>query len=1116
MGMLERLSDARGTLEGKIVAVILAILLVLPVATVTAFANSDAEEKAKEETKTEEVVEKKDAGAESVVKEELQETKVDAPALVNEVEPQLYEVAVTLAPGTRINPDGIGLTEASCVLPAWNTQDFKFEAFTFPDYGPCKVTYNKKDLKPVSGFSYVIPQADLTNKGTLVIEKVTTPDPDEGKDPGEGEEGNPGTTTPTEPTQEARLTIRFNDVPDPNDKGFYGMPVEYTGSELVCDIPERYRANNAESLMRKSGWHFLGWTNEKKDAENAEFRESTLRIPANYKGDGNDHAFELYPVYIKKQFKVEVDPYEAKYDGKEHGVTVKVETPNDEPYTVEYSKDGISWQPEPFKCANVADSTDVYVRVKYADQEKVEKSYVRINKAPLTITTDSATAGYTGNALTAPGKTEGFENGEDQKAQFTVTGSQTKVGESKNTYEIVWNTVDKENYEITEKLGTLTVTKGAFKATATSYEGIYDARSHGITVSVEGLQEGASPTYHYTYLDPESNQWSEETAEAPVWTDVTKQPVKVSCRIECDGYEDVKLEGFITIKPVLLTVGINAVDTVYNGTDVQASDLGAQVGLYIGELSEKQIAEKYSDQTKSGSTFTLIKRDDGTYESAEVYATGSGKDAGVYYMDYNVEYADDTNEANYKVDWKHIGRLVIAQKPLNVTTESAEKVYDGSPLEGTGSVTGFVDGEGASITFKSNQEDVGKTLNDSYDIAYNEGTNSDNYYIAEKEIGTLEVTPRPVLITANSYQKAYLEPDPKLEVTFSGIKKDDGTYEEKSGLVDGKGSVSYTSLQREAGENVGNYAIAVSGEKNQGNYEVTFIPGNLRIVASNANTVNAEPAEKTFDGESISIEQPTAGVEGSTIEYSTDGVEWSETNPSFTNAGVYTVWVRAKADNYETTNSVETTVTIRRKAVTISVNDAGKVVGTGDPAFTGSVDGLVEGYPLEDVEYYRNGDEELVGFYGGALIARYKENSNYEVLVNPGDFTIDAAPVAPVTPPTPGPLDALVTTVTDFLATPIIGPGAMAAEGIADGETPLAQIDDEGNPLSAFDHPVCWVHYYILLGIIITAIYGGGVIARRLGYNHTIKKYEDDVTGESRNSEPLKKPVAKEGTQPTI
>ena len=109
-----------------------------------------------------------------------------------------------------------------------------------------------------------------------------------------------------------------------------------------------------------------------------------------------------------------------------------------------------------------------------------------------------------------------------------------------------------------------------------------------------------------------------------------------------------------------------------------------------------------------------------------------------------------------------------------------------------------------------------------------------------------------------------------------------------------------------------------------------------------------------------------------------------------------------------------------------------------------------------------------------------------------------------------------MTTVTDFLATPIIGPGAMAAEGIADGETPLAQIDDEGNPLSAFDHPVCWVHYYILLGIIITAIYGGGVIARRLGYNHTIKKYEDDVTGESRNSEPLKKPVAKEGTQPTI
>ncbi len=41
MSTLERLSDARGTLEGKIVAVVLAVLLVMPIVGVTAFAESE-------------------------------------------------------------------------------------------------------------------------------------------------------------------------------------------------------------------------------------------------------------------------------------------------------------------------------------------------------------------------------------------------------------------------------------------------------------------------------------------------------------------------------------------------------------------------------------------------------------------------------------------------------------------------------------------------------------------------------------------------------------------------------------------------------------------------------------------------------------------------------------------------------------------------------------------------------------------------------------------------------------------------------------------------------------------------------------------------------------------
>ena len=80
-----------------------------------------------------------------------------------------------------------------------------------------------------------------------------------------------------------------------------------------------------------------------------------------------------------------------------------------------------------------------------------------ITPAPLKITTDSATKTYDGSALTAGGKIEGLVKGET--ATLKTTGSQTEVGESKNTYEIVWDGTAKEaNYKIAEEdIGTLKV-----------------------------------------------------------------------------------------------------------------------------------------------------------------------------------------------------------------------------------------------------------------------------------------------------------------------------------------------------------------------------------------------------------------------------------------------------------------------------------------------------------------------------------------------------------------------------------------------------------------------------------------------------------------------------------
>ena len=71
--------------------------------------------------------------------------------------------------------------------------------------------------------------------------------------------------------------------------------------------------------------------------------------------------------------------------------------------------------------------------------------------------------------MTAGGKVEGIVSGETYG--FKITGSQTYVGSSQNTYEMVWAdsevegtsgtyTAKKTNYTVTESIGTLVVTAG--------------------------------------------------------------------------------------------------------------------------------------------------------------------------------------------------------------------------------------------------------------------------------------------------------------------------------------------------------------------------------------------------------------------------------------------------------------------------------------------------------------------------------------------------------------------------------------------------------------------------------------------------------------------------------
>ena len=167
-------------------------------------------------------------------------------------------------------------------------------------------------------------------------------------------------------------------------------------------------------------------------------------------------------------------PKDSVYDGKEHKwiptvtdkADKKLEAGTD--YTVEYSTKN-------FKDVGTINVTITGIG-NYSGT--VKRSY-KVTPREYTVTTESATKTYSGTALTAGGKVEGIVSGET--VEFTTTGSQTEVGTSKNTYELVWKSAKATNYTLVkESIGKLTV-----KAKSIVPDGpdTPDEKKTGITVS---------------------------------------------------------------------------------------------------------------------------------------------------------------------------------------------------------------------------------------------------------------------------------------------------------------------------------------------------------------------------------------------------------------------------------------------------------------------------------------------------------------------------------------------------------------------------------------------------------------------------------------------------------
>ena len=487
--------------------------------------------------------------------------------------------------------------------------------------------------------------------------------------------------------------------------------------------------------------------------------------------------------------------YNGKNQKQEPAVTTKdgkTTLVKETDYTLSYSKD----------TKNVGEVT-VTVTGKGNYSGTVQRKY-QITKAPLTVETQSDSKVYDGKPLTAPGTVKGFVEGEN--AELQVTGTQTAVGSSKNTYKIVWTETTKaDNYQVSETVGTLTVTAQSIdpgtdpEKPNPDYTGakvnspsdkVYDGNEHKWIPTVtdkadKKLEAGTDYTVEYSTMNFKDVGTVEVTITGKGnYTGTVKRSYKVTPK----EYTVTTDSATKTYSGTALTAG-GKVEGIVSGETVEFTTTGSQTEVgtskntyelvwksakatnytlakeSIGKLTVKAKSiipdgPDTPDEKKTG--ITVSEPSDSKYDGKEhkevltVTDTKTGKEL-VAGTDYSVTYSSDlVNAGTVTMKVAGLGNYTgsftktykITKRSVTLTSATVSKVYDGSALTNT-SITvsgdGFVEGEGASYEVTGTQTEVGNSAN-AFEYKLNEKTLASNYNIT-KVVGTLTITAAPAPVT---------------------------------------------------------------------------------------------------------------------------------------------------------------------------------------------------------------------------------------------------------------------------------------------------------------------------------------------------------------------------------
>ena len=630
-----------------------------------------------------------------------------------------------------------------------------------------------------------------------------------------------------------------------------------------------------------------------------------------------------------------------------------------------------------------SEGADASYEISYTGEIEIPKPRI----LTLSIATSSASKPYDGTPLTSPEVTvTGLEDGDS--VTVTATGSITEVGTAENTYTIDWGKTDPAKYTISESLGTLEITEavGSVVMTAASAEKVYDGSPLAdSTVTAVGLPDGftfeAAASGSQTAAGESSNvimSYKIFNADGVDVTanfnsvsivngklTVTAAPVTVTTGSASKAYDGTPLKrdeasiaGLAEGESVTITVtgAITEIGSAENTYTIDWGETNPDNYIVTENLGTLEVtansaaitltaasAEKvYDGAPLADDSFTVTGLPDGLTCTATV--SGSQKDVGesgnviASYAILNSESADVT--ASFTSVAVNNGLLKVTPAAATITTGSAAKAYDGTPLtRADASISGLAEGESVTLTATGAITDVGTAVN-TYTIDW--GTaNRDNYTVTEN-LGTLEVTASSAEITftaasaSKSYDGTALTDD---FVTVSGLPAN-FTYE-----------VTVTGSQKDAGESdnvITSYKIfnAENADVTANFTDVATVNGKLTVTPATV-TITTESASKSYDAKPLTAGASIVGLaEGESVVLTATGA----ITDIGTAENTYTIdWGAVSKDNYTVTESIGTLeVTANNTAIIItSGSSSSEYTPFGLVNHEYTVEGLPDGFSIE-------------------------------------------------------------------------------------------------------------------------------------------------------------------------